>query len=303
MRTRHIEVLQAILRTGTISGAARLLHVSQPAVTKALQHAEATVGFALFNREGKRLVATKETHALAPVVEQATGGLDAVRELARNLKLGADKAVRVAAVASLANSVLPSAVLAARKLFPKMRSELNTGHTEDMMQKLLMHEVDLAIAFDPPLHPSLDCVEIGHLQLVAASLPARLGKYARNKSISAEALATMELIELSGKDPLGRIYSRYANRFNWQQGKTAVRTYQMAVRLAELDQGVAIVDSASANFFSDKLKVLPLEPRAEFPVCAMYLKAAAVTDIMRALTQCVSDELQKVQDATWQPRT
>ncbi len=97
-------------------------------------------------------------------------------------------------------------------------------------------------------------MEIGHLQLVAACLPARLGKYARNKSISAEALATMELIELSGKDPLGRIYSRYANRFNWQQGKTAVRTYQMAVRLAELDQGVAIVDSASANFFSDKLR-------------------------------------------------
>ena len=59
---------------------------------------------------------TKETHALAPVVEQATGGLDAVRELARNLKLGADKAVRVAAVASLANSVLPSAVLAGAML-------------------------------------------------------------------------------------------------------------------------------------------------------------------------------------------
>ena len=39
MRLRHIEIFQAIRQTGSISAAAQLLHVSQPAVSKVLQHA------------------------------------------------------------------------------------------------------------------------------------------------------------------------------------------------------------------------------------------------------------------------
>ena len=50
MRLRHIEIFQAIRQTGSISGAAQLLHVSQPAVTKVLQHAELQLGFPLFLR-------------------------------------------------------------------------------------------------------------------------------------------------------------------------------------------------------------------------------------------------------------
>jgi hypothetical protein len=50
MRLRHIEIFQAIRQTGSVSAAAQLLHVSQPAVTKVLQHAELQLGFPLFLR-------------------------------------------------------------------------------------------------------------------------------------------------------------------------------------------------------------------------------------------------------------
>ena len=45
MRLRHIEIFQAIRQTGSVSAAAQLLHVSQPAVSKVLQHAELQLGF------------------------------------------------------------------------------------------------------------------------------------------------------------------------------------------------------------------------------------------------------------------
>ena len=44
MRLRHIEIFQAIRQTGSISAAAQLLHVSQPAVSNAIKLAEAKVG-------------------------------------------------------------------------------------------------------------------------------------------------------------------------------------------------------------------------------------------------------------------
>ena len=50
MRLRHIEVFHAIMQVGTISGAAQVLHISQPAVTKVLQHCELQLGMPLFER-------------------------------------------------------------------------------------------------------------------------------------------------------------------------------------------------------------------------------------------------------------
>lgn len=293
MRTRQIEVLQAILRTGSVSGAARLLHVSQPAVTRTLQHAESTVGFALFKRQGNRLVATAETRALAPMVERASTSLESVRKLARNLKLGDDRPVRIAAVPALALAILPEAHTHARELFPQMRTELGSAHLDDITQKLLMHEIDIGIAFDPPPHPFVDSLCIGELRLVAAGRPASLGKYARHKSVSPEALSTMELIEMSGKDPLGQIYARCAGHHHWPQSQTAVQTYHIGLRLAELGHGIALIDSASATNCGPDLKVLPLEPAIRFPVCVLMLKDAAVTDIMNGFIKCLTEELSR----------
>ena len=59
MRPSHIDVCNAVLLTGSVTAAARLLNVSQPAVTKLLQSAENQLGFKLFVREKGRLVPTQ----------------------------------------------------------------------------------------------------------------------------------------------------------------------------------------------------------------------------------------------------
>ena len=55
MNLRQIEAFRAIIDTGTVSRAAERLSISQPAVTKLLQHLERTIGFALFDRRRGRL--------------------------------------------------------------------------------------------------------------------------------------------------------------------------------------------------------------------------------------------------------
>jgi DNA-binding transcriptional LysR family regulator len=69
---RHIEIFQAIRQTGSVSAAAQLLHVSQPAVTKVLQHAEQQLGFPLFLRVRGKLQATPEALELEREVDKVT---------------------------------------------------------------------------------------------------------------------------------------------------------------------------------------------------------------------------------------
>ena len=64
MRLRQIEVFHAIYTTGSISAAARKLHVTQPAVSKVLHHTQAQLGMTLFELVRGRLVATEQAHAL-----------------------------------------------------------------------------------------------------------------------------------------------------------------------------------------------------------------------------------------------
>src|SRR3546814_15604985 len=82
MRLRHIEIFEAIRRTGSLTEAAAALHISQPAASKLLAHAEAQLGFKLFERVRGRLVATREAEILTPEVSRPNQALNSVRRLA-----------------------------------------------------------------------------------------------------------------------------------------------------------------------------------------------------------------------------
>ena len=79
MRLRHIEVFHAIMQVGTISGAAQVLHISQPAVTKVLQHAELQLGMPLFERVRGKLYPKPEAHRLFAETEKLNRDLQGIR--------------------------------------------------------------------------------------------------------------------------------------------------------------------------------------------------------------------------------
>lgn len=104
--------------TGTLSGAARLLHVTQPAATQTLQLAELQLGYKLFSRQKNRLVPTAEALVLVPEVQKLIGQLEAVRRLAEAQKSDAATPLRLLVVPSLAVVQLPAALRPFRQRHP-----------------------------------------------------------------------------------------------------------------------------------------------------------------------------------------
>ena len=76
LRFRHIEGFRAVMQTGTATGAASLLNVTQPAVSQLMTEMEGAVGFALFDRRGGRLVPTSHAALLFDEIERCFTGLD-----------------------------------------------------------------------------------------------------------------------------------------------------------------------------------------------------------------------------------
>src|SRR5215468_5000650 len=75
---RQIEVIRAIMVTGTVGGAARLLNVSSPGVSRVMKHAKTSVGVKLFSRKGGRYSPTPQANA---IFSQINGVYDKVEDL------------------------------------------------------------------------------------------------------------------------------------------------------------------------------------------------------------------------------
>src|ERR1700687_26961 len=78
---RHLDVVRCVMEAGSVTEAARLLRVSQPAVSKTLAQVEDRLGFRLFTRDRGRLIATAEARALLPEIEKAFLAVDGVQRL------------------------------------------------------------------------------------------------------------------------------------------------------------------------------------------------------------------------------
>src|SRR5690242_8743531 len=84
MRLRYIELFHAILTSGSITGAAKLLDISQPAASKALQHAENQLGFALFSRVRGRIQPTQQAQLLRDRIENIIQEVQDLERLTAN---------------------------------------------------------------------------------------------------------------------------------------------------------------------------------------------------------------------------
>ncbi|MGH8435809.1 MAG: LysR family transcriptional regulator, partial [Pseudomonas sp.] len=82
---RHIETIHAVILTGSVTGAASRLFVTQPAISNVLREAEDRLGYPLFDRRGGRLMPTPLADMLFEEIERSFTGLEAINDFCEQL--------------------------------------------------------------------------------------------------------------------------------------------------------------------------------------------------------------------------
>jgi len=263
MRLRHIEVFHAIMQVGTISGAAQVLHISQPAVTKVLQHAELQLGMPLFERVRGKLYPKPEAHRLFIETEKLNRDLQSIRRLAASLKGRAVETVRLVSTPTIAISVLPAAMTAWRRDFPATRCELATHHTSEIVNTLRLGEADLGLSLQDPRHPGILAEPIAQGVMTVIAPPGRWPAPAPGKPAEPLTAAGLEgeLIGYADNDPLGDMVVAACEAQGIQpRFHTVVQTYQIARSLVEAGGGMAVVDPFTAASGRGRLQSRPWAP-------------------------------------------
>jgi DNA-binding transcriptional LysR family regulator len=150
-----LRLLLAIAEAGTLTQAAKGLHLSQPAATHQLAQLERALGVSLFERSARGLKATPAGQAATARAREALGSLAALREDLKALGSGTAGRLRVGAGASTLLQLLPPLLRDFRHGHPGVSFELKEGNTVRLAAWLEEAELDLAVVTLPLAAPGL----------------------------------------------------------------------------------------------------------------------------------------------------
>lgn len=169
MNLRNLEILEAIAQTGTFTGAAKKLYLTQSAVSHAIAQLELQSGTALFDRlpKGVRL-----TQCGTLLLEEATGILSSCRELeSRMHKLEEHAPVKLVSSITIASYWLPKILHRLQKDMPQTRVQVRVVSAANAMGILQRGEADLALVEGAAPQGLFHSIPFGSYRLKAACAP------------------------------------------------------------------------------------------------------------------------------------
>jgi DNA-binding transcriptional LysR family regulator len=266
---RHIEVFRAVMTAGSVTGAAALLHTSQPTLSRDLARLEQLLGYALFERERGRLKATARARALFDEVERSFQGLARVVERAQALGRAEDAELSVLSLPALSHALLPGALAALLAKHPAARVSITPAEPPLLDAWMGEQRFDLGLAEQATPLPGVRVEPVLEADEVAV-LPAGHALASR-KRLALKDFKGQDFISLAEDDPYRReIDSRFDAAGIARQLRLQTHSAVAVCELVRAGLGVAIVNPLTAAACSGSgLEVRPLAVSIPYRVSAL----------------------------------
>jgi DNA-binding transcriptional LysR family regulator len=270
---RHVEAIRALILTGSVTGAASRLGVTQPAISHLLRDIEDILAFPLFDRHMGRLVPTRRAELLFHEIERSFQGLEAINAFGLRLREAEQRTISIAAVPVASIGVLPSVIRAYREHIGPDFFVVDSPSNEQVLNYVQSQKVDLGIALSSPPIPGIRAETVGEFR--AMCLLPKGHRLARARSVLPEDLVDEPMIATSRFD---RIPEAIAESFRAAGGEPApiveCPAASAACAMVAAGLGFALLDPVAAlPFRNSSIVFKPFEPAIPFMFSAYWREA------------------------------
>ncbi|WP_017755115.1 LysR family transcriptional regulator [Calidifontibacillus oryziterrae] len=156
MNIDHIEAFVYVFLLGSINRAAEALYLTQPTVSARIQTLERELNTKLFNRDGKQLTLSDKGKQFLPYAQSI---IQTYQEAKIHLQTSTltHNEMTIACSLSVSTHLVPEIMVQFRKQFPNVSVRILTGHSNDVLEKVVNKEVEFGIA-RTVTHPNIDTV-------------------------------------------------------------------------------------------------------------------------------------------------
>jgi DNA-binding transcriptional LysR family regulator len=142
---RQIEAFKAVIENGTISRAALMLHISQPAMSKLISHMEADTGLRLFDRLKGRLAPTEQAMRLYEEVDRIFAGVRQVANAVDAIRREAQGRLAVGVMPALAGSFIRRATSGFLKSHPNVFCLVQSLSSQWVVDRMVTKKLDVGL--------------------------------------------------------------------------------------------------------------------------------------------------------------
>lgn len=275
MNIRQLEIFRAVMISGSMVGAAEMLHVSQPAVSQIIRQFEKRSGVRLFERRNGRVFPTPEAMVLFAEVERLFVDVSKVARLASGLRDNQWGALRVSAFPAIIRRLLPKILAEYCRHKPEVGITLDSTQSRNMADLIARKEVDLALSVLPSDRDDVESEQI--LTLRAVCVLPREHRLAAQGVVNAADLDGERFISLGRSDrsrfAVDKVFE--ALNINRQQQIEATQSEAACAFVAE-GCGVSVVDPISVFDYQDPRTIVrPFEPAVLFKLWLLQPPASA----------------------------
>ena len=287
MKLREIEIFRAIMLGGTITEAARILNVSQPAVSTALRHAEDRIGMRLFRREKGRVVPTPEALDLYTEVEGLFEKLSAIQKFAEDLRDTRSGLLSIASTPTLTYAFLADAITQFRHDRPAVRVLLEVTHTQRTLEQAAAGQIDLGFIHAPFENPSVRAEKLTTAEIICV-LPQN-HPLAELPIVGPKDICKFPLITNSRNSISPRIEEAFRKSGVERDFAIACNHTMTVFMLVEAGAGVALVDPWLRGERFPSLLRKPFRPAIEVSPRALSLRTQPLSRLAEEFLQVVRE--------------
>jgi len=267
---RQILAFRAVMIGGGMTAAGRILHISQPAVTRLVRDLEQDLDLVLFNRKWSGVQPTAEAIELFREVEKYVGSLERVRDSADQLKKKQGQKLRIAAMSTLSVGALPEAIRRFRESYADTKFFIHSDNSVHILDALQRDEFSLGLCRVPPERSDLE-----HLEMPVSSAVCLLPKtnpLARRDEIRVEDLDGEPFISLGVSSLLRMQIEAVMERAGVRPGATIQTLYSNTVSsYVSSGLGISVTDVFSIMRADlSNVVVRPFTPDIPFRFSAVF---------------------------------
>ncbi|MDH3218720.1 MAG: LysR substrate-binding domain-containing protein [Gammaproteobacteria bacterium] len=270
LNLRQLEAFRAVMVGKTITRAAELMFISQPAVTRLINDLESRIDFALFERRKKRLYPTPEAHALFEEVERTFSGLDKINIAAREIRDFRSGSLAIAALPALGLGYLPRVISEFTRGRPDVSVSFNIRSSQKVSELVATQRADVGFTESTDFDIGVEAELLLTARMVCI-LPAKHRLTAKKQLCAGDMDGEVFIGEGGWQLTSGDIDRYFSNQGVKRKIQIDTQLHASVADFVLAGAGISIVDPITADRFSQLgIEVRPFTPPLEYKFYVIY---------------------------------